>query len=96
MSLVHLFILSYLGMMVNRETIGSCAFHIYLMLFYGWVGYFYPILKNSNYANMQQEYRTISISINRTVICVLVILNHQNFISFKSTWQISKIHDPSS
>ena len=45
MSLVNLFILSCFGMMVNKETIGGCVFHIYLMLLYGWVGYFYPIHK---------------------------------------------------
>ena len=55
MSLVNLFILSYFGMVVNKKTIGVCVFLIYLMLFYGWVGYFYPINKNRHYANMQQE-----------------------------------------
>ena len=56
MSLIDLFILNYFGMMVNTETIGVCVFLIYLMLFYGWVGYFYPINKNRHYANMQQEH----------------------------------------
>ena len=41
-TLFILFILRYFGMMVNKETIGVCVFLIYLMLFYGWVGYFYP------------------------------------------------------
>ena len=40
MSLITLFILSYFGMMVNKETIGVFVFLIYLMLLYGWVGYF--------------------------------------------------------
>ena len=35
MSFINLFILSYLGMIVNKETIGVCVFLIYLMLFYG-------------------------------------------------------------
>ena len=56
MSFINLFILSYFGMMVNKETIGVCVFLIYLILFYGWVGYFYPIHKNRHYANMQQEH----------------------------------------
>ena len=33
MSLINLFILSYFGMMVNKEIIGVCVFLIYLMLF---------------------------------------------------------------
>ena len=53
MSLISLFILSYFGMMVNKETICVCVFLIYSMLVYGWVGYFYPIHKNRHYANMQ-------------------------------------------
>ena len=48
MSLTNLFILSYLGMKVNKETIGVCVFLIYLMLFYGWVGYFDPIHKKTD------------------------------------------------
>ena len=55
MSFINLFILSYFGMMVNYETISVCVFLIYLMLFQGWVGYFYPIHTNRHYANMQQE-----------------------------------------
>ena len=55
MSLINLLILSYFGMVVNKETIGVSVFLIYLMLFYGWVGYFYPIHKNRHCANMQQE-----------------------------------------
>ena len=39
MSFINLFILSNIGMMVNKETIGVCVFLIYLMLFYGWVGF---------------------------------------------------------
>ena len=42
MSLINSFKLSYFDTMVNKETIGICVFLIYLMLFYGWVGYFYP------------------------------------------------------
>ena len=53
MSLINLFKLSYCGMMVNKETIGVCVF---LMLFYGWVGYFDSIHKNRHYANVQQEH----------------------------------------
>ena len=45
MSFINLFMLSYFVMMVNKETIGVCVFLIYSMLFYGWVGYFYPIHK---------------------------------------------------
>ena len=45
MSSMNLFILSYFGMTVNKETIGVCVFLVYLMLFYGLVGYFYPIHK---------------------------------------------------
>ena len=45
MSSINLLILSYFGMMVNKKTIGVCVFLIYLMLFYGWVGYFYPYIK---------------------------------------------------
>ena len=45
MSLITLFILSFFSMMVNKETISVCIFLIYLMLFYGWVGYFYTIHK---------------------------------------------------
>ena len=56
MSFLNLFILTYFGMTVNKERIGGCVFLIYLMLFYEWVGYFYPIHKNSHYANMQQEH----------------------------------------
>ena len=56
MSVMNLFILSYFDMTVNKETICVCVFLIYLMLFYGWVGYFYPIHKNSHHANMQQEH----------------------------------------
>ena len=56
LSLINLFILSYFGMMVNKEIIRVCVFLIYLMLFYGWVRYFYPIHKNRHYANMQQEH----------------------------------------
>ena len=43
--LSNLFMLSYFGMMMKKQTIGVCVFLIYLMLFYGWVGYFYPIHK---------------------------------------------------
>ena len=82
MSLINLFILSYFCMVVNKKTIGVCVFLPYLMLFYGWVGYFFPIHKNSHYANMQQEHWKISISIDRT-FCVLVTLHHQYSISFK-------------
>ena len=56
MSFINLFILNYFGMMVNKETVDDCVFLIYLMLFYGWVGYFYSIHKNRHYANMQQEH----------------------------------------
>ena len=56
MSFINLFTLSYFDMTVNKETIGVCGFLIYLMLFYGWVGYFYPIHKNRHYANMQQDH----------------------------------------
>ena len=56
MSLINLSILTYFCMMVNKETIDVCVFLIYLMLFYGWVGYFYPIHNNRHYANMQQEH----------------------------------------
>ena len=94
MSLINLFILSYFGMILNKETIGACVFLIYLMLIYGWVGYFYPIHKNRHCAYMQNEQRKTSIRINRTFICVLVTSYHQNFISFKSKWQSPKIHDP--
>ena len=45
MSFINLFVLSYFGMMVSKETVGVSVFLIYLMLFYGWVGYFYPIHK---------------------------------------------------
>ena len=55
MSLINLFILTYFGMIVNKKTIGVYVFMIYLILFYGWMGYFYPIHKNRHYANMQQE-----------------------------------------
>ena len=41
---------------VNKETVGVCVCLIYLMLIYGWVGYFYPIHKNKHYADMQQEH----------------------------------------
>ena len=50
MPLINLFLLSYFGMMVNKETIDVCVFLIYLMLFYGWVGYSDPIHKNRHYA----------------------------------------------
>ena len=55
MSLINLFILSNFSMIVNKETIGICVFLIYLMLFYGWVEYFYPKNKKNRYcANIQQ------------------------------------------
>ena len=54
MFLIYLFTLSYFGMMVNKDIIGVFLFLIYLMLFYGWTGYFYSIHKNRHYANMQQ------------------------------------------
>ena len=56
MSLINLFILRYFGMMLNKETVCGHVFLIYLMLIYGWVGYFYPIHKNRHYANMQHEH----------------------------------------
>ena len=34
MSFMNLFILSYFGMMVNKETIGVCVFLIYLCTIY--------------------------------------------------------------
>ena len=37
MSLIHLFILSYFGMMVNKDTLDVWVFLIYLMLFL-WMG----------------------------------------------------------
>ena len=40
MPLINLFIIMYFGMVVNKETICVCVFLVYLMLFYGWVGYF--------------------------------------------------------
>ena len=62
MSLINLFILSYFGMMVNKETLGVCVFLIYLMLFYGWLRYSYPIHKNRHYA--KHETRTLKTSIS--------------------------------
>ena len=55
MSLINFFILTYFGMMMNKETIGGCVFLI-LYVIYGWVGYFYSKHKNRYYANMQQEH----------------------------------------
>ena len=39
------FILSYFGMMVNKETIGVCVFLIYLMLFIDEWGISTPYIK---------------------------------------------------
>ena len=97
MSLRNIFILSYFGMMVNKETIGVCVFPIHLMIFTDGWAISTPYIKTdiTQTCNKNTE-RHQSASMNRTFIYVLVTFYHQNFISFKSKWQSPKIHDPTS